>query len=69
MLQISVPFPADILVDVAELINAVQEDMDMISQMISLKEPCLHLVDWSIYYNGFCLLGQNDSIRRVMSAH
>ena len=31
MIQPTVPFASDILIDCAELINAVQEDMDTVS--------------------------------------
>jgi hypothetical protein len=42
--------------------------MESISQLISMREPCLDLLDWQLLLDGQPLVGHNATLLRVAKA-
>jgi hypothetical protein len=49
--------------------QSILESVKEINQLLTLKDPCSMLLAWSMYIDGYLVVGNSPEIKRVVNAH
>ncbi len=68
-LSVTLPFYQNTVVDISEFINSIQANLNEVNQLVSMRDPSLHLLDWTVSCQGYTIIGGDSRIQRVIRAH
>lgn len=68
-LSVTLPFYQNTVVDISEFVNSIQANLNEVNQLVSMRDPSLHLIDWTVSCQGYTIIGGDFRIQRVIRAH
>ena len=57
------------MVDISEFVNSLQANLNEVNKISSLRDPSLRLVDWTVSFEGYIVIGGDERIQRVIRSY